>query len=225
MSYEALVLTCEHATNHVPQPYAPLFRGLRRQLDGHRGYDIGAAQLARTLARALDAPLFLGPVTRLLVDLNRSEHHRSLTAVALSAAERRRVLDRYYRPYRDQCESALREHVSAGRQVLHVSVHSFTGVLAGEVRRADIGLLYDPARPGEKALCARWKAAIADVAPHLQIRRNYPYRGTSDGFGPALRQRLPASRYLCVELEINQRTLSRAADEVTAAVVHSLRAL
>ena len=45
----------------------------------------------------------------------------------------------------------LRAAVAARKQVLHVAVHSFTPVLHGERRNADVGLLYDPARPRERA--------------------------------------------------------------------------
>jgi hypothetical protein len=43
------------------------------------------------------------------------------------------------------------------------------------------------------------------VAPELRVRYNYPYRGNTDGLGTWLRNRHPASRYLGIEIEINQR--------------------
>jgi predicted N-formylglutamate amidohydrolase len=88
--------------------------------------------------------------------------------------------------------------------VIHVSSHSFTPVLAGSERTADVGLLYDPRRRGESLLCARWKDALAVVAPALRVRRNYPYAGKGDGLTAFLRRRYPDAAYVGVELEINQ---------------------
>jgi predicted N-formylglutamate amidohydrolase len=88
--------------------------------------------------------------------------------------------------------------------VIHVSSHSFTPALDGKVRRADVGLLYDPARQGEAALCARWKASLAVIAPEVRVRRNYPYAGKGDGVTSALRRSHPRGAYIGIELEINQ---------------------
>ena len=86
-------------------------------------------------------------------------------------------------------------------------MHSFTPVLRGDVRRADVGLMYDPARRSEAALCARWLQALREEAPRLRVRRNYPYRGTADGFQPHLRRLLGRARFTAVEIEINQKHL------------------
>jgi len=48
--------------------------------------------------------------------------------------------------------------LTRGDRVIHVAVHSFTPTLRGVRRNADVGLLYDPARPGELALARRWRA-------------------------------------------------------------------
>ena len=78
-------------------------------------------------------------------------------------------------------------------------------MLDGVVRDADIGLLYDPARSGESALCRRWQACIEALEPGLKVRRNYPYTGRSDGFTAWLRRRFPDTAYVGIELEINQK--------------------
>src|SRR5437764_832924 len=49
-----------------------------------------------------------------------------------------------------------------------------------------------------------WRAALQRRTP-LKVRRNYPYAGRNDGLTTAFRRRFPASRYLGIELEINQR--------------------
>ena len=87
-------------------------------------------------------------------------------------------------------------------------MHSFTNVLDDEIRNADIGLLYDPARPGETALCKRWQHMLRELEPSLRVRRNYPYRGNADGLTTWLRRRFPDAHYVGVELELNQALLA-----------------
>jgi predicted N-formylglutamate amidohydrolase len=85
-----------------------------------------------------------------------------------------------------------------------VSSHSFTPVLDNHVRTADVGILYDPRRTGERALAVSWKSAFVTAAPELRVRRNYPYEGKNDGLTASLRRRHPAERYVGIELELNQ---------------------
>jgi predicted N-formylglutamate amidohydrolase len=212
--FDAVVITCEHATAHVPARYATLFRGARRVLASHRGFDAGAAAAARALARRFDATLWVGRVTRLLVDLNRSRHNRTLFSeysAALPAPERERLVARYWEPYRAAATADMARRIDAGETVLHVSVHSFTPVWNGVPRTADLGLLYDPARRRERELCAAWRAGLREACPDFRLRRNYPYRGRSDGFVTALRLRFPQRAYAGIEIEINQALVTRGA--------------
>lgn len=211
--WPALVLSCEHGGNRIPRAYQPLFAGCQRLLDSHRGYDRGALACARALSRQLRSPLFAATHSRLLVDLNRSLSHPALfseRARALPPERRQHVLDHYYHPHREKVELWIRSRVDAGATVVHVAVHTFAPSLNRVLRRADIGLLYDPARKLEAALCRRWRAALrAAGAGTLVVRRNYPYLGVSDGFTRHLRTRFAAARYAGIELEINQRLLQR----------------
>jgi predicted N-formylglutamate amidohydrolase len=202
-----VIITCEHGGNRVPARYAPLFRDFRHALESHRGYDPGALVMARHLAHAFAAPLIASTVSRLVVELNRSPWNRKLWSQMtgpLPQAERERILARYYVPYRHDVESRVARAVKSGRRVVHVSSHSFTPVLDGKVREADVGILYDPARRGEVKLAANWKAAFARCAPALRVRRNYPYEGKADGLTAYLRHRYAARDYVGVELELNQ---------------------
>jgi predicted N-formylglutamate amidohydrolase len=224
-----LVITCEHGGNRVPARYRHMFDGLQRHLRTHRGYDLGALAMAREIAASLSAPLIAATVTRLLVDLNRSIGHRDLHSEATRHAspdELRRMLATYYRPYRAQAEELVGNAIAIGRRVIHISSHSFTPRLNGVVRTADIGLLYDPARPGEADICGRWKAALRGTAPALRVRRNYPYAGKNDGLTSHFRRRYPPSAYVGIELEINQVHVigaRRRWAQLRAVVVESLR--
>ena len=205
------LVTCEHGGNRIPRRYAEAFAPHRALLESHRGWDPGALNLARQLAKSLDAPLVFSETSRLLVDVNRSEHHRALFSLisrALPRDERTRILDEYYRPYRAEVAAAAEALSAAGKRMIHLSVHSFTPVLDGETRIGDIGLLYDPRRPHEAMLCANWLAELAAALPGLRVRRNYPYRGNTDGMTTSLRRAYHADRYLGVEVELNQRLLS-----------------
>jgi len=207
----ALLVTCEHGGNQVPEPWSPLFAGSGAVLATHTGYDAGALQLAREMARAFGAPLVASEVTRLLVDLNRSPGHPRLfspAVLALPEKERQHILEAHYLPHREEVARIVAGNAAGGAATLHVAVHSFTPVLHGQVRRADVGLLYDPARPGEKAFCARWRDTLRGMCPELAVLRNSPYRGACDGLCTWLRKRHPDSSYLGLELEVNQKLLA-----------------
>jgi predicted N-formylglutamate amidohydrolase len=205
---DRFLITCEHGGNRIPFRYRRLFQGHEALLDSHRGYDAGALAVASDLAAALRAPLFKSTVSRLLIDLNRSPGHARLYSDITRAtppAMREEIRRRHYLPYRQRVEEWIESVVSKGERVVHISSHSFTPVLDGEVRKADVGLLYDPARPGELDLCRCWGKALKQLAPALRVRRNYPYRGKSDGLTRWLRQRFPAPSYVGIELEINHQ--------------------
>ncbi|MCC7257483.1 MAG: N-formylglutamate amidohydrolase [Gammaproteobacteria bacterium] len=201
-----VLLTCEHGGNTVPAAYRALFAGQARRLASHEGYDIGALAAARALARRWRVPLVAGTVSRLLVDLNRSPAHpRLLSALTrtLVAPERERLLARHYHPYRGLVHGWIAARVGRGERVVHLSVHSFVPRLNGQRRDCDLGLLYDPSRTDEAALCRDWQAALGDWA----VRRNFPYRGTSDGQVVSLRRAFPAGAYVGIEIELNQGLL------------------
>ena len=89
--------------------------------------------------------------------------------------------------------------------MIHVASHSFTPMLDGVPRQADVAWLYDPRRPGEAAFARAWMLALAKLAPDLRLRRNYPYQGRADGLTASLRKHHPDAAYVGIELEVNQR--------------------
>ena len=186
--------------------------------------------MARALAGALGAPLVSSTTSRLLIDLNRSIGHPQVFSAATRGAPARlraKIIEQHYRPYRAQVERLVGQLVARRRRVIHISSHSFTPELYGEVRRADVGLLYHPGRPGEVELCARWQAALAASAPGLRVRRNYPYAGKGDGLTSHLRLRYPPGNYVGIELEVNQGIVLAAGRRWTAlrgVLIDTLRA-
>ncbi|MFM9956607.1 MAG: N-formylglutamate amidohydrolase [Phycisphaerales bacterium] len=227
-TFTHVVITCEHASNAVPRELAPRFRRATKALDSHRGWDPGAPPLARALAQALNAPLFTGKFSRLVVDLNRSACRPAVFSEftrPLDPVRRALLLDRYHAPHWHAVESEIARAIDEDAVVLHVGVHSFTPVLHGVRRTADFALLYDPQRPLERDLCARWLEDLAHHAPSLRLRRNYPYLGTADGLTTALRKRFPHDRYAGIEIELNQALLKGTTTlprRVSDAIVRSL---
>ena len=188
-----LVITCEHGGRKVPRAYAALFSGRGALLNSHRGWDAGALELGRQMADAFGVQLHFATTTRLLVDLNRSIGHRQLFSEitrVLPRARRQDILDRHYRPHRQAIELEIVRHIASGRRVIHIASHSFTPTLDNVPRQADVAWLYDPRRAGEVAFARDWMQELAQLAPELRLRRNYPYKGRGDGLTAALRRRL-----------------------------------
>jgi predicted N-formylglutamate amidohydrolase len=177
----AVVLLCEHASNDMPAEHRRL--GLPpEQLGRHIAWDIGAAALARSLSAQLDAPLFLGGCSRLVIDLNRPLW--SATSIpevsedtvipgnrGISPAERAARADSWFHPFHSRVAACLDRRVAAGRRTVVVGVHSFTPVFLGVRRPWHAGVLYARAVGLGRALVARLAAA-----DDLEIGDNDPYR-------------------------------------------------
>lgn len=200
-----IVLTCEHGGNHIPKEYRSLFKGHDAILNSHRGYDLGALDLFHALEKIAIFSTY-STTSRLLIELNRSLHHKNLFSEftsQLSKAEKQKIIERYYKPYRDAVESEISKFIQEGETVLHLSIHSFTPFWGKEERRFDIGLLYDSRIPKEKEFCRKFKAELLKLN-NYDIRFNQPYLGKADGFPTYLRKRFPEN-YIGIELEINQK--------------------
>ncbi len=209
-----LVISCEHAGNRVPAKYRALFRGHAGVLASHRGWDPGSLELARSIAFACNAPLVANTTSRLLVECNRSLGHAQLFSEFtrdLDTAEHVRLLATVYHPHRRAVEVAVQRTLRRDAWVVHIGVHTFTPVLHGKRRTADIGILYDPNRRIENFVAEALVRRLRAEVPKLRVRRNYPYRGWTDGLTTTLRGRFPASRYAGIEIEVNQALLRKPA--------------
>lgn len=202
-----LLLTCEHGGNNVPAAYTLLFEEHQQQLVSHEGYDIGAMDLFLEL-EDLAQKSFSADTTRLLVELNRSLHHKQLFSPItrkLPEQEKQQILKEHYKPYRERVEGLVHDFIMAGRQVLHIAVHTFTSILHDGERIGDIGLLYDPGRSTEQIFCRAWKQQLQQLDPDVLVRYNYPYLGISDGFPTYMRRKFDERQYMGIELEVNQK--------------------
>ena len=213
MREPALVLSCEHGGNRVPARWQKCFEGRTRLLATHRGYDLGAAELAAGLGRAFGVTPIVHRVTRLLVDANRSLTNSSAFSeftAELPAEERERIVAEVWSPHRERVRAELHAALKRHPILHHVGVHSFTPVRAGKRRPMHLALLYDPARARETAFARRWQKELRERLPQLVVHRNAPYRGDSDGLTRSMRREL-GERYLGVELEVRHDRLRTSA--------------
>ncbi len=201
-----ILITCEHGGNTIPKKYAGCFKENIAVLKTHRGYDLGALDVYNALTSLSNYSAYC-TTSRLLIELNRSLHHKNLFSEftkPLSFDIKKELIDNYYTPYRTIVEKYINKNIAIKNEVLHLSIHSFTPTLNTIERNCDIGLLYDPKNQKEKKFCKTLKSNLTLAKPDLKIRFNYPYLGTADGFTSYLRKKFPAN-YIGIELEINQK--------------------
>lgn len=161
-----LLLIADHASNHVPDDIdLDVDPSL---LEQHVAIDIGVEPLGRLLCTHLGMEGIFGPVSRLVIDLNREEDACGLIPIEsdgfavpgnalLDEAGRRARIERFWRPY----HGGIAARVAADRPRLIVSLHSFTPQLTTrpqEQRPWQVGVLYNDddraALPGIAALRA-----------------------------------------------------------------------
>ena len=221
------IVTVEHASNHIPE-------GVELGVDplvfqSHVAWDPGTAAVGRILSENLGAPLLLGTATRLVADLNRSPHNpEAVPEIAfgvpipgnqgLTETERADRLARHHTPYWKMARDWVRARIDR-RPVLHLSIHSFTPVLDGELRSMSVGIMYDPSRPLEVPLARAWIAALRDRG--IETADNGPYDGRNDALTTALRREFPADRYVAIQIEHNLKhmpAMGALGEEVLAAL-------
>ena len=206
-----LILTCEHASNKLPASFKRAVPA--RVLKTHRAYDIGAVQVFRKLVKFAKPEFYSeGKFSRLFIDLNRTITNKSAFSDYLrDNAKAKAQATAYWTEYRAAIEkfvgTALKSKTRATKsepEIVHLGIHSFTPELNGKVRNTDIGILYDPARPQERAYANVIKDEIKRLYPTMKVRFNYPYKGTTDGLTTTLRKKF-GPRYVGIEIEINQK--------------------
>lgn len=202
----SFVLTCDHASAHIPSEYKKL--GLpASDLQRHIAWDIGALGLSQRLSELLDAPLLHPTVSRLLLDVNRDPGaHDSIVITSedtviggnhlIDLVERRHRRDWIYAPYHREIETVVAARIAAGLPTAMISIHSFTPVFKGVPRRWQIGVLSHRDRRIADPLL---RALRTDAA--LEVGDNQPY-APRDGVYHTLERHAEAHGLPCVMLEI-----------------------
>ncbi|MEO6601493.1 MAG: N-formylglutamate amidohydrolase, partial [Polyangiaceae bacterium] len=138
------LFTCDHAANRIPRALGTL--GLpESELARHIAWDLGAAQVARCLARELGAFAILQTYSRLVIDCNRPVDVPSSIPLisestvipgnqglpASAAAERARAI---FHPYHACISSEFERRERVAQPSVFVAVHSFTPTFKGVSR-------------------------------------------------------------------------------------------
>lgn len=154
-----LLISCEHGGNRLPQFAINEVSIPQGVLESHRGYDLGALEIALKLGQAIKVKPIVNKVTRLLIDYNRSLHNQKIWSPYTQniSPKVRGKLIADYSQYRKDIESNIL------KSTVHLSVHSFTPVMNGEKRNCEFALLYDPARKAEKKLAFQIKSKLKSL--------------------------------------------------------------
>ncbi len=202
----AFVLTCDHASRHIPPEYAGL--GLPAgELLRHIAWDIGALEVSERLSVLLDAPLLHPTVSRLLLDVNRDPSaHDSIARISedtfipgnadLDAAERRHRHDWIYAPYHAEIERLIDRRLAARQPTALIALHSFTPVFKGVPRAWEIGVL----SRRDRRLADPLLHALRAQSPE-EIGDNQPY-APRDGVYHTLERHAEARGLPCTMIEI-----------------------
>ena len=220
----AVLVTCEHGGNDVPEWLTDRFVDAEEALASHRGWDPGAMGITKNFCASLgfspaisSSTHFEARTSRLVADLNRSVSNPALFSEFtrdLPPDQLERILEKHYHPYRQRVERTVRGDVEAGMRVAHISVHTFTAALGEERREFDAGILFDPAREPEAAMARRWIEALRAGDPAIDVRENQPYLGTDDGLTAAMRAMFPPEVYVGIEIEVRNDLVAEYDDEI-----------
>lgn len=211
-----VVLTCEHASAHVPEPWK-LSDAERAFLPTHWGQDRGAAALTRALQKRLQAPAVLARFSRLLVDANRPPDHPDTfrTEVEgqpfafnknLSPDEKARRIALFHVPYHAAIDRIVGARKRAGLPTLLLSVHCFTKLYLNQPRTVQLGVLYDHTDPCSATSPAGILLAHLRAQGRWDVRPNEPWSGMN-GLVYSICRHGSAHRVPYLELEVRDDLL------------------
>lgn len=180
------VLTCDHASPRLPRRLGDLGLTTEQRLD-HIGWDIGAAEVARRLALAIDAPLVLTGYSRLAIDCNRPPGvPSSIPALTggvtvpgnlnLDDSSRTAREEALFHPYHRAVAGLLDRRHAAGRRSVILAIHSFTPDL-GPARPWNIGITYGR----DRRLAGRLIEELRRGWPEIHVGDNLPYAVSDSG--------------------------------------------
>lgn len=206
----SVLITGDHAGNAVPAAMTGL--GLpASELERHIAWDIGAAGVARKLARKMNATAVLAVYSRLLIDPNRPLGDPECIPAAsdgtlipanadLSDADIEARANAFYWPYHRATDEHIGRLRRAGKVPAIIAVHTFTPALnraGASARPWHIGVLYSRDERLPRPLIDALKAEEGIV-----VGDNEPYSGITHGY--ALKIHGLAHGLPHVELELRQ---------------------
>ncbi|MGD9507931.1 MAG: N-formylglutamate amidohydrolase [Geminicoccaceae bacterium] len=203
-----VLLLCDHAGRQVPEELGRL--GLSEEaMAQHIGWDIGAADMTRELARLLDAPALLNHLSRLVIDPNR----RPGTPTSMPEISDGCVVPgnqdlpiqtqvdravRWFLPYHRAVARRIAEFRRAGRVPVIIAIHSFTPRMNGVDRPWQVGVLWR----GDRRLSAPVLAAL-EARGDLVVGDNQPYSGVRE-FGFTVQFHAQRTRLPHIMFEVRQ---------------------
>ncbi len=217
----SVLVICEHASNRIPDSLNAL--GLADDvLMSHVAWDIGAMDVAKSLARRVSGVLVCSNISRLVYDCNRppdvpsamperSEIYDILGNSGLTPDQCDERVTHVYRPFFD----AIREQIHVYRDTLRllVTVHSFSPTFNGVDRqKIELGLLH--------GRDARFAEAMMRCLPRtlpLRTHLNEPY-SAFDGVTHTLDTHGLVNNLFSVMIEIRNDLIRSSAqqDDVAA---------
>ncbi len=180
------LITCDHASNVVPDSLGGTLGLLPEDMERHIAYDIGAAGASLALADALGCPAVLSNFSRLVIDPNRGNQDPTQLMRLydgsvipgnrhVDAKEHARRRAAYFTPYHD----AVAQIAARRTDTVIVAMHSFTRQLRAR-----------PSRPWHIGVLFAWDARLAEpfiklleAEPDLVVGSNQPYAGHLPGDG------------------------------------------
>lgn len=209
------VFVCEHASNRIPTAFDHIGISTFAQ-QSHSGWDIGALALGTALSNKLASPLVASTVSRLIYDCNRAPE--SATAIVprsetedipgnqeLSPEQRSLRVDTVYYPFSHALNDLLEKRQTQNIDTCLVTVHSFTPIFQGKVRKVELGVLHD-----NDSRFADLLLSIATKHTTLIVERNQPY-GPSDDVTHTLQKHALPRNLANVMLEVKNELLLEAA--------------
>ncbi|MDO8606472.1 MAG: N-formylglutamate amidohydrolase [Phaeospirillum sp.] len=183
-----VLVVCDHASSTIPPDLGDLGLGVAQRLC-HVAWDIGAAEVARRLARRLGCPMVLAGISRLVIDCNRHPGDPSSIPASscgveipgndgLDEAEALHRAKRWFWPYHTEIGDRIGQLWRYGQPPAVVAIHSFTPRINGNPPRPwHVGVLWnrDPrmAKPLLHALSRRHGLVVGDNQPYSGREINY----------------------------------------------------
>jgi predicted N-formylglutamate amidohydrolase len=174
------LITCDHAGKRLPRALGSL--GLpESELSRHIAWDLGAAQVARALARELGAFAILQTYSRLVIDCNRpldvsssipviSEHTVIPGNHDLSPEQKAERARAIFQPYHDCIVSEFERRARVAQPSVLIAMHSFTPTFKGVSRQWHAGMLYN-----RDVRLGRALGELLRRDPELVVGDNEPY--------------------------------------------------